>query len=231
MKNIFLLIMITFSAVNLYADIKVVAVKGTVSVRHGVQEQWIPVSVGDVLKPEDSMELRKKSSATILIDNKLRITIPESVIIDFSDLQNLTQKELLLKLAMEQVRSVPSKENGDEMIIPRITTIHGDNKQGVSMPGRKNIETGSMQLNGTKVLYDNGFYATCVLKAKEVFRSYPELTDKSDMRLMIAAALEKMNLGNEALNEYMSITTEQLSQTQRLIVAQKIESLKKDYRK
>jgi hypothetical protein len=228
-KTYFLLLLLFFFAIsNSCADMKIIAISGAVSIRHGVQEEWTRAAVGDILKPEDSIELRKKSTATILIDGKIKMTIPESVIIDIADIRNLTQEELLLKLAMEQVRSIPPKKDENELIIPRTTTVHGDNRNAVPSSSVENKEIGQMQLNGTKVLYDHGFYATCVLRVKEIFRLHPELSKMVTMHLMVAAALEKMNLTGEALNEYINLKNEQLTDAQRLIVAEKIKSFTKE---
>jgi len=213
--------------VTLGADFKVVSLKGTVLVRHGVQEQWKPVSAGDVLKPEDSIELNKKSSAIILVDGRKKITLPASVIIDLSDLRYLTQEELLLMLAMEQIRSVPAKDNRYDIEIPRTTTIHGSSKEESPALRPNDAETGLMQLNGTKVLFDHDFYATCVLKSKELFRLYPDLKNRTDERIMVAGALEKMNLNSEALSEYVGLTSGQLTVSERSIIEQKIKLLKK----
>ncbi|MDI6767978.1 MAG: hypothetical protein QME52_14250 [Bacteroidota bacterium] len=225
-KTIYYLLILTLTSLSYGADIKIVAVKGTAMVRHNIQEEWKTVSVGDVLKPEDSIELKRKSSVTILLDGMKKLTIPEFVIIDLSDLRMLTQEELLLKLAMEKVRSVPTRDDDGKLLIPTTTTVHGTNKESTPTPQSIVSDNGLMQLNGTKVLYENRFYATCVLKAKEVFRLNPELAVNVETRLMVANALEKMNLKTEALSEYIELSSEKLSQTQRSFIEHRIEQLK-----
>lgn len=207
-------------------QIKVIEVRGDVRVRHGVSQDWQLVRGGDILKPQDSMKLAKRASAAILVDGQKRLTIPENVIVDLSDFRTLTQEELLLKLAMERVRSVPSQERNDELVIPQTTVIHGAEKT----PGdlwMRSAEVGVMQLNGTRVLYHGGYYATCALKAKEVLRLYPELSKRVDIRLMVASALEKENLNGEALLEYTALKNEELSPKDRTIIQGEILQLKK----
>ena len=82
-----------------------------------------------------------------------------------------------------------------------------------------------MHLNGTEVLYKHGFYATCVLKAKEIFRRNHVLLKRIDDRLMVATALEQLKLNSEARDEYISLSKEQLPPSQRAIVTMKIEQL------
>jgi hypothetical protein len=214
-------------AVCAHADIKITAIKGNVYVRHNVQEEWTQVAVGDILKPEDSMKLDKKSSATILIDGKNKVIVPEFVIVDLSDFRVLTQEDLLLKLAMERVRSLPPERQDNELQIPQTTTVHGENKSPLAGTSPANTATATLQLNGTKVLFDKGFYATCVLKTKEIFRLHPEMLGYADARIMIADALENMKLYGEALNEYLNIPASDLSSKQQTVVKGKIAQLRK----
>ena len=229
MKRIVMLaLLIALSVGGLFAQLKLVGMKGDVTVRHGVSEQWVAVAVGDVLKPDDSIRLGKKASATILTEKDSRLQIPEMTVIDLSDLRMMTQEELLLKLAMERVREIPDKGRENDFTIPRTTTIHGSNKEDVQTSDiTTNISSGVMQLNGVKVLYNNGFYATSVLKAKEVFRLMPETAKMIDVRLTVASALERMNVNGEALSEYKELSKERLSPAQQSLVGSKIAQLKK----
>ena len=207
-------------------QVKVLQVKGDVYVRHDVRQEWQPLHAGDILKPNDSMKSGKRARAIILVDGKRRIAFPENVIIDLSDLRSLTREELLLKLAMERFRTVPVQEQNDEPGIPQSTILHGSEK-GPANTLQSSNEPGILQLNGTRVLYRIGYYATCALKAKEVFRLYPELSKRSEFRLMVAYALEKENLNGEALTEYASLLNDDLSSRDKEIVQVRMARLKK----
>jgi hypothetical protein len=226
---IVLFLIAAFAATAVAGEMKVVTVKGDVYVRRGVQENWQRISSGDILKPEDSIKSGKRSSASILVDERRKLVIPEMVIIDASDLRTLSQDELLLKLAMEHVRSVPVRQpSNGEVEIPRTTTVHGSLKsEADDVIEPLSIEVGMMQLNGTKVLCDNGFFATAVLKAKETLRRAPALNSRVDVRLMIATAMEKMKLNGEALTEYSEIQKLTLSLDQRALVERKLVQLRK----
>ena len=221
------LILLFSIAVVAHADIKVASIKGHVYVRRNVEENWVRVGVGDILKPNDSMKLEKKSSTTILIDGKRNLVIPELVILDLSDLRTLTQEELLLKLAMEHVRNVRPEQHNGELHIPITTTVHGRNNTLAASPSAGPSQTATLQLNGTRMLFKKGYYATCALKTKEIVRQYPDLPNVLDAQIMIAAALEKSKLDGEALSEYLSIPAAKLSPKQRVIVEAKIAQLKK----
>jgi hypothetical protein len=222
-----LLVALLGIAASARCDIKVTAVKGNVYVRHNVQENWTRVAAGDILKPEDSMKLDRKASATILIDDAKKLVVPELVIVDLSDFRQLSQEDLLLRLAMEHVRSISPEPGGEEFQIPQTTTMHGENKDGRAVTAPSTAATATLQLNGTKVLYTKGYYATCALKTKEIFRLHPELRSDGGARIMVAGALENMKLYEEALNEYLAIPQSCLSAKQEALVNKKISQLKK----
>ena len=84
-----------------------------------------------------------------------------------------------------------------------------------------------LELNGTKVLFDNGYNATGVLKTKQVYRLYPALAKKIESRLLVASGFEQLNLLRDALTEYRGLLKESLSPEQRSAVQQHIEVLQK----
>ncbi len=209
--------------------------QGEVSVRHGVTEVWTRVSVGDVLKPDDTIKTGRRGSAVILAKDDQasasavkRVTLPAEVIVDMSDIRNLTPEELMLKLAMEKVRASSYQWKNDELHIPNATVIHG--ADGASGPPLRedNPEMGRMEWNGARVLFDNAFYSTCALKSLELFRRYPSLQTPFENRWMAAQALERADLRGEALEKYGAILAAgNLSANEEAMVRTRIESLQK----
>ncbi|HLX11678.1 MAG TPA: hypothetical protein VKS81_02585 [Bacteroidota bacterium] len=210
------------------AGFRITALKGDVSVRRGMSEQWVEAAKGDVLKPEDSIRLGKKASATLLTDSDNRLTLPEMVIIDLSDLRDLTQDELMLTLTMERVRSIPDRSHDGDFSIPRTTTIHGANRDASASTELLPSGDGTLELNGVKVLYSHGYYATSIIRSKQVFRLDPSTEKRFDARMLVASALEKAKLPEEALTEYTDISHGTLSQPDRSRVDAEISRLRKE---
>jgi hypothetical protein len=202
----------------LAADFTVRAVKGTVEVRRGVMEEWRKVKVGDLLKPEDSMRTGPGASATIEMDRR-KLVVPELTILDISDVRQLSQEDFLLKLAMENILAVPPREK-DELSIPSATVLHGENKSKADLSVSTDGKVGEMQLHGARVLYDNTYYATSILKSKETLRTHPEVRLNYDARFTVAMAFEKMKLTKEAITEYSLLSKENLPAPQ----AKKVQS-------
>ena len=213
-----------FSASALAKDITVKAVKGTVEVRRGVSEEWTKAKIGDLLKPEDSMRTGEKSSATIETDTR-RILVPPMTIIDFSDFRQLSQEDFLLKLAMENILAVPPRDR-DDIEIPAAAVLHGANKEKEDAPVYSDETIGRMQLQGAKVLFDNAYYATSILKSKATFRNYPDLRSDFGARITVALAFEKLRLDNEAITEYSMLGQQDLTAAQKKDVQASLERLK-----
>ncbi|MBI1803318.1 MAG: hypothetical protein HY033_04905 [Ignavibacteriae bacterium] len=230
MKNVrtYLFFCLLLSAIVARADIKIVNAKGDVAVRHNVQEEWTTLSKGDIVHAEDAVKTGNKSSIVLLVDGAKKIVVPALVVLDLSDIRSLTQEELLLKLAMEDMRAIPQDtKHENDLNIPRTTTIHGASREAYNEARAVDPALSTLQLNGIKVLYNNSFYATCVLRAKQIFRRNPSLVGRIDDRMMVASGLEKMNLRSEALDEYRSIQKEKLTPNQKVVVGSKIKQLQK----
>ncbi|MBU2635722.1 MAG: hypothetical protein KJ963_01335 [Bacteroidetes bacterium] len=224
-KIITFLILTSMLTVSLSAQLKVLTTKGDVKVRYGVSEEWKQLKAGDQINLADAIRTSSKSSAVIQIDNQKKIALNEKIIVEMADLRYLSQEELLLKLAMERILSVPPQDRDNDLIPARTTIIHGEKKSKVQLPIPNDIAM--MQLNGAKLLYDNNFYGTCAIRIKEVLRLNQNLSDVVNYKLMTANSLEKSNLFEEALNEYASLPFDQLTSPQKQIVQQNIDRLKK----
>lgn len=226
MKRIVTTVLLGLFAIPVLAnDFTVKTVRGTVEVRRGVNEEWKKLKAGDILKPEDTMRTGKSAAATIESVNKT-LSVPELTMIDISDVRNLTQEEFLLKLAMENILAVPERED-NETTLPSTTVLRGSNKEKEVLEDARPLEVGTMQLQGARVLFDNAFFGTSILKTKETFRTYPELKSNYDARILTALAFEKMHLTHEAVAEYALLAKENLTPAQQKVVEGSIGRLKR----
>ena len=214
-------------------SITVQKLNGDVSVRHGVTEVWTTVATGDALRPNDTMRTGKNGFATLTVQAGAagtirRLALPPDVIVDMSDVRELTQEELMLKLTMQKVRATPQQIRNDGPQISEAAVVHGTDQNHAAMVAENDPQIGHALLNGTKVLLENGFYATGVLRTLEVFRMFPGLAVVVENRLALAAAMEKANLKGEAVAEYGAIRRlEGLSAAQAAVVEGRMDALRK----
>jgi len=228
-----MLLVVATASTALGGEITVRTLEGDVRVRHGVTEHWSEVAVGDVLRPNDSVRTGKTGSTVLDLDRDgsgtvRTVSLPPEVIVDVSDMRTLTQEELMLKLTMEKVRSSSYKWKTDELRMPNAAVVHGQGSGTEEGLKENDQATGRFQLNGARVLFENGFYSTCILRAMEVFRHYPSLAESFASRLMVAEALVESDLRGEALAEYGAITRiEGLSEEERALVRERMDAIRK----
>ncbi|MEO8168740.1 MAG: hypothetical protein ABI623_10860, partial [bacterium] len=99
-------------------------IQGDVSVRPGVTETWIKAKTGDVLKADATVRTGSASYALIVLSSSSKkISLPPDVMVDISDIRDLTQEELMLKLTMEKVRSSSYEWKNKEMNMPNTTVV------------------------------------------------------------------------------------------------------------
>ncbi len=226
-KILYTLILVLITSLTLAAEIKVLSVSGDVKVRQGVNEDWRLLNIGEKLGIEDAVRIGSKSSALLILDDGKKIALPDQSIVEIADLRKLTREELLLKLAMERILVVPPQDRSTDLIPPRTTIIHGEKRSDKINSLPESSGNATLILNGAKILYDNQYFGTFILRVKEVFRIYPDASDRTDFRLMSANALEKTNLYQEALNEYAQIPQDNLSADRKLLLQQNIDRLVK----
>jgi hypothetical protein len=216
-------------------DIVLQKTNGDVSIRHGVEEAWSAAAAGDVLKPDDTIKTGRKATAVLVATlerggkaGRKSISLPPEVIVDLSDIRDLTQEELMLKLTMEKVRASSYQWKSNEMHMSPTTAVHGDDRSPGETLREVDPATGTMLFNGVRVLFNNGFYATCALKGIQVLRRYPVLDDQFAYRMLVAESLERADLRGEAISEYGAIADlAGLTAEQQETVRTKIEMLRK----
>lgn len=201
--------------------------QGEVMLRVGVTENWTSATPGQTLGPDATIRTGKQSSAVLFIPDKAKkITLPSEVMVDISDIRELTQEELMLKLTMEKVRATSYEWKNKELRMPNTTVVHGSAKEGKEAVTNTDTRMGVLELNGARVLYENSFYSTSALKSLDVLRRFPSL-DGFDSRMLVAQALEKAELKGEALSEYSAILLlPNLSREQKTIVQTRISKLR-----
>jgi hypothetical protein len=235
MKTALVVVALSLAVRATAGEIIVQKIRGDVSVRHGVTEVWVSVAPGDILRPDDTMKTGKRGSAMIVLSpaqgapgSARSVSLPGDVIVDMSDVRDLTQEELMLKLTMEKVRASSYQWKSDDLQIPSAAVVHGSEGSPDQSLHESDPATGVLQLNGAHVLFANGFYATCALKGMEVFRHYPPLAQQFRGRMMVAEALEKASLRGEAMNEYAAISNlEGITPGQQSLLHNRIETLRR----
>ncbi|CUS97136.1 hypothetical protein [Candidatus Kryptobacter tengchongensis] len=202
---------------------KVKKLNGEALVRHGAKEKWVKLSYGDTLRPEDTFFLDKNGYIEIE-GNKILFKSDGGIIINISDLRRLTKEELLLQLAFEEMKSVPDVKKDKSNA--KSTGIYGTEIE----EEKTNLKTGwnltNYWVKGVSALFENGFYETSAIRARNLMLKFDELKDNIELKMIIATSLEKLELYGEAISELNKILLSSKDKNLNARVEQKIQELK-----
>ncbi|MCS7229000.1 MAG: hypothetical protein RMJ81_01565 [Candidatus Kryptonium sp.] len=203
---------------------KVKKLYGEARVRHGLKEQWDKLSLGDTLRPGDTILLDKNGYVEIDGNNKTYFKSSGGIIINIIDLRRLTKEELLLQLAFEEIKSVPNTQK--EKQNARSTGVYGTGmeKGGIKLKSGWNLI--DFWVSGVRALFENGFYETAAIRAKNLMSKFDELKDNIELRIIVASSLEKLQLYGEAISELNKILLASKDETLNYKIERKINDLK-----
>jgi hypothetical protein len=189
-------------------DLMIESVYGSVQIRHGVEENWVRAAGGMVLRPEDSIRTGSESRVVLRHDDGTVYRIPEETIVDGTDFREMDRDELLLRLAMEDMLSVPDRID-DEWPIPRTTVLHGS-PRGRTGNGsfEADVALAEYRINGARYLIGQNYSGSAILKIRQTLRIYPEGEFRIGAMLLAGESLERMSLYEEAARYYRTALDE-----------------------
>lgn len=191
-------------------------VNGDVQVLLGASEVWSKVKVGQTLKGSDLISTGEKSFIQ-LNNNGNRFILQSNSALGINNIKKISLNELLLALAMEEIRNVPNNKGNNSR---RNTAVYGEkitstNTSNLFDRSKTAINIlGFKKLNGAKQLAQNGYKESAVLLAKETYRKYPETRTKIDDRIYFVDLMIDLQLYNEAASELNELKSMKLNENE-----------------
>ncbi|MCF6269963.1 MAG: hypothetical protein L3J41_09640 [Melioribacteraceae bacterium] len=216
-----IILLFLISSILFAQEFKVNKITGTVLVQKGIEDSFALVKTGDILNGDDLIVTEENSFIQLEKENN-RFVLKANSALGLNHIRKISVNDLLLALAMEDIRNIPTnKQNG----IEKNTAVYGENIS-TNVENKMTInKLGKMKINGAKQLAENGFNESAIIVSKDTFRKYPSTKSNFDDRVYFANLLEELNLLNETLDEYNSISKLSLTKTQQTFVQNKIEEI------
>lgn len=221
MKQQMIIILLVFTSVLFAQDFKIDKIKGKVLVQKGTEEQFTQLKNGDLLNGDDLI-ITENNSFIQLDKDGSKFILNENSALGLNYLKKISINDLLLALAMEEIRNVPkSKSNG----ITKNTAVYGEETTSeIPLDFVPNI-LGIKKISGAKQLAKNGYTESAIIVAKETYRKYPYTSENVENRIYFANLLSSLNLNNEALEEFSTIDKMNMTTSQRQEVDGAIEKI------
>jgi hypothetical protein len=200
MKKILLIIL--FYITPLFAQEFIIEkISGNVLVMKGTAEEWISVKTGQKLSGDDLIATAGKSF--IQLSNKEgRFILQSNSALNLNAVKKLSINELLLALAAEEIRNIPSGKSKSGL---KNTAVYGkeESRGKILVPSLK--ELGNKKINGARQLAESGYKESALVVAKETYRKYPETKSNFEDRLYFVDIMMNLNLKSEAASELKDI--------------------------
>ncbi len=221
MKKIMFILFI-LSAIISAQEYSVEKVSGNVQALIGTGENWMKVSVGQKLHGTDLI-LTDDKSFVQLANKESRFVLQSNSALGLNAIKKMSLNELLLALAMEEIRNVPKTKGSS---LTRNTAVYGSEVDAGKPAAGSINDIGIKKLNGAMQLAQNGFKESAILVAKETYRKYPETKNQIRDRIYFADLMLQMNLLNEAETELNSIIARQLNPDDRKEITNRLDKIK-----
>lgn len=215
------LIILLIIGINSAQDFLVEKISGDVLVQKGFSESWESVKVGDELSKDDLLQTEEKSYIQ-LNNSGNRFLLKGNSALGLNHIKEVSINELLLALAMEEIRKIPKDGKKNES---RNTAVYGEEQKQASNLEIEKSSLGQKRLNGAKQLAEEGFEESAIIAAKETYRKYPETRKDVNTRLYFVDLLIQLELLEEA-NSELYLLKEFADVNQASIVDNKINEVK-----
>ena len=216
-----LLISIIFSSIIFSQDFKVNKITGKVLVQRGIEDSYSEVKTGDLLNGEDLIITEENSFIQLEKENN-RFILKSNSALGLNHIREVSVNDLLLALAMEEIRNVPTNQQKG---IEKNTAVYGEDISAITESELPINKLGEFKINGAKQLAENGFNESAIIVSRDTFRKYPSTKLNFNDRIYFANLLEDLDLYNETLDEYNSISKLDLTKDQQDFVNSKIEKI------
>ncbi len=217
-----IIFLISFFFVVQAQTITVEKVSGSVYALIGTSENLTKISENNLLPVSTLIIAEEKSSVLIKKDDRLFL-LQGAAAIAVERVSPMSIEELLMALALDDILSVPRREEKNRTISTAVYGSRSDKEEitfEISDLGFKKIE-GALQLA------ESNYKESALIYARETFRKHPETALNSKHRLYFADVLYHLNLFNEAIDEYQKISSLYLTSDEVTIVQNRLNELRR----
>lgn len=176
-------------------------VSGDVKVLRGTSEKWQQVKPGETLLGSDLVQTGESAFIQLSGTNGVFMLNGDAAL-GLSYIREVSLNELLLALAMEEIRNVPLQNGNDKS---KTTAVYGEDKSIEETKTVMHSELGRKKLNGARYLAETGFEESALIAVAEIYRKYPDTKQLIEDRIYFADILIKLELYNEAFREMLDI--------------------------
>jgi len=187
-----------------FAGAKIIEVSGSVKVRRGVEESWLPASVGMLLENIDTILTGTDGVVVLETSASRNFKLGNNAVVDISELREITEKELFLFLMSKKVQKIEPRQGKTPLRIGNVSVVHGESKakleESTTEFSQSNLWV--QEKNGARALFEQEFYTNSIIKYHKIIDNYDAVKDYGEIHFYLGKSFEAMNQTGQAIDAY-----------------------------
>ncbi len=182
-------------------SVKIVQLSGEVKFRRGVEEKWETAANGMLLEESDTIMTLEAGEVALERAPGLQFRLSGNAILDISDLREITERELFLKLMSEKVGKLAPRSEKIPLRLGEVSAVRGEDKN--AKPGTRAVtQLWQMETNAARALRAQHLLPNAALKLYRVQTNFPQRADCGEVSLELAQVYEALQQKGRARDEY-----------------------------
>jgi hypothetical protein len=181
---------------------RILSMRGTVQLRHGMDENWQLAAAGMPLEALDTILTGENSDVVIQSTDDTRLRLGANIILDISEIKRLSEREMFLWLMSQKIDQLPQRQEKTPLRFGQITSVHGEDKGAPAAVSAGRPQRWRAEVNGAMALLENEYVTNAVVKCHKILRRYPELADCGEVHFYLGHALESLGQTGQAIEAY-----------------------------
>jgi tetratricopeptide (TPR) repeat protein len=186
-------------------DVQIEKINGDIRIRRGLDETWSAARLGLTLKSMDTILSGEASEVILLLEDGSRFRLGGNAILDISDLQRITERQLFLYLMSQKVENLNSPDSSASIHITNVSVVRGTQKR---FEGETIRPDGNMdwirEMNGAKALFAASYFTNAIVKFYKILERYPSMNDGGEVYCYMGQSFEALKEKGRAFDAYQN---------------------------
>lgn len=207
MMLLFALVFVSQTIAHAAMSVKIVQLSGEVKVRRDVEEKWEAAAIGMLLKEGDTILTLEAGEVVLERAPGVQFRLSGNAMLDISDLREMSERELFLKLMSEKVGKLAPRSEKIPLRLGEVSAVRGADKNA-----KPNVPPATQDwqraTNAARALRAQHLLPNAVLKLHRIKNNFPQRGDCGEVSLELAQVYEALQHKGRARDEYEAARAE-----------------------
>jgi len=184
--------------------VRIQYIKGEVTVRRGLEEEWKIAKQGMILKDVDTILVGENSKVILDLGDKATFTLGSYSILDIGDLRRITKREMFLYLMSLKIEKIDRTQTDEKIRIQNVSVVRAEKKNTEKKTDMKNntMDYWTFELNGAEALIQQRYFTNSVMKLVKIYNHYGDQRNPGLIHHRLGQSFEALYEPGRAMESY-----------------------------